>query len=123
MAAVTLTGQVVDVDTNNPLPGVTITDLSNPVNDTETAADGTFKLTVLNVTVGIQIAADGYSTVLMNGNNPEFGTIYLGRLDSGVVSLAKADIKNNPVKWGVIFLVVVVIVFFSIRFKIWRKFL
>lgn len=121
ITAQTFTGSVVDVDTNNPLPGCTITDGGNPANTQEADGSGNFQITIADSSKGLLFSFAGYNAQsVFPSNNSALGTIYMGSISGGLVTKIMASAKNNPLKWVAILLVLGVIGFIVIKKKLYK---
>ena len=94
-------GRVLDVETNDPLPGATII-VQGTADGTVTGFDGTFELDVDN---GFELVISylGYETAYVVADNDEFLEIYLEPnlnqlgevvITSGVIDIAKYEKFN-----------------------------
>jgi hypothetical protein len=104
-----VTGQVVDNSTGAGLPGATVQDLTNSVNNQETDGNGNFTITVPNNTTPCSITLPGYIELDANAG----ALLGVNKLLPATATGYATNIVKNY--WWVILLVV--LAFLIVKYK------
>jgi hypothetical protein len=121
MASASISGRVVDYDSDQPIQGVLVQGiLSNGIfiNSTNTDASGNFTLTdqgLADPSAKVTFTADGYATQSMRPASADGVDVVLPKANT--LSSVTLTIKRSPVKAIIFVLIGAAVVYFLIKYK------
>lgn len=121
MAAASISGRVVDYDSDQPIQGVLVQGMLSDgtfINSTNTDASGMYTLSdpgLADPSAKVSFTADGYATQSMRPASADGVDVVLPK--AGTLSSVTVTLKRNPMKAVLFVLIGAAIVYFLIKYK------